>query len=258
MKRQFCYFCICNITLTRIVGPPGGNGYNGNGYHKNNNDRYNEGGNNYWNRPSMSRPDSFVDNYGGSGPNQPYSPHYPYNNNYNGRQRPRFSERMHSEPAYNNGAPNVYPQQGYQKSYDNVTAGSGSNSASDQWGNSTDPSSVNSSLDRLQQAQPPKTAPDSYGFNGFGPGPQNLQISTNNSQSAPPPPPHGASTAPGSQRIVFGTPAPAADPNNGGPVGGARGAPPPVARTTSKVLRKNTDASDTKRKNWFKKRFSKA
>ncbi|GAD99666.1 hypothetical protein TSTA_003950 [Paecilomyces variotii No. 5] len=203
-------------------GPAGGN----NGYN-----RYSEGGN-YWNRQSLSRPDSFVDNYGGAGANQPYSPHYPYNNHYGGRPRQRYSERMHSD--YGNGAPNVYPQQGYQRSYDNVTAGS-----------------VNSSMDRLQQAQQTKPAPDSFGFNGFGPGPQNLQISTSNNQSAPVPPPHGVPTGPVSRKAVPG--AVSTDPYNGGPVGGT-----PVNKATSKILRKNTDASDTKRKSWFKKRFSKS
>lgn len=154
---------------------------------------------------------------------------------------------MHSDNG--NGAPNVYPQQGYQRSYDNVTAGSGSNSASDQWGNSTDPSSVNSSMDRLQQAQQTKPAPDTFGFNGFGPGPQNLQISPSNNQSAPVPPPHGVPTGSGHRKPVPVS----TDPYNGGPVGGTQ-----VTKATSKILRKNTDASDTKRKSWFKKRFSKS
>ncbi|KAJ9315252.1 hypothetical protein DTO271D3_4419 [Paecilomyces variotii] len=219
-------------------GPTGGNGSN----------RYSEGGN-YWSRASMSRPDSVVDNYGGAGPNQPYSPHYPYSNHYGGRPRQRYSERMYSD--YGSGAPNVYAQQGYQRSYDNVTAGSGSNSASDQWGNSTDPSSVNSSMDRLQQAQQTKPAPDNYGLNGSGPGPQNFRMSLKENQSGPVPPPHGVSSGSGDQKAATG--AVSTDPNNGGPVGGT-----PVNRAASKLLRKNTDASDTKRKSWFKKRFSKS
>lgn len=65
---------------------------------------------------------------------------------------------------------NFYPNSTYQQSNDNFTAGSGS--ATDQWGNSTDPSSVNSSYDRLQQQQRYGQQQDPYSNNGAPPPPQ--------------------------------------------------------------------------------------
>lgn len=70
----------------------------------------------------------------------------------------------------------VYPVHGYQRSYDTVTSASGTGSNStEQWGNSTDPSSDNSSIERM----PPPPKPDlgeAYGFSGFG-GAPDLQSS---------------------------------------------------------------------------------
>ena len=101
-----------------------------------------------------SRLDSYVDGY-----NQPLPP-------IQGR---RFGPRTNSDPAlYGNNSQLVYPNQGYQQSYDTVTSASGTGShATDQWGNSTDPSSENSSIDRLQQVSKQDTG-EPYGFNGFG------------------------------------------------------------------------------------------
>ncbi|KAL4897699.1 hypothetical protein BDV59DRAFT_48681 [Aspergillus ambiguus] len=208
----------------------------------------------YYNgRGTYSRPDSYID--GGYPP--PPENYYPYNQ-MNGRPRPRHHPRMNSE-HYGNNAPyghaqngyaqngyaqNGYVQNGYHKSYENMTAASGSGSNTEPWGNSTDPSSVNSSIDQLQQQQrmDERSAADNFGFQGFGPGP-NL-----NSKAM-------ASGGAGSERIVLGnntstTPAT----NSGGPVGGA-------APTTRRQLRKTNnnapEAGDTKRKSWFKRRFSK-
>jgi len=68
----------------------------------------------------------------------------------------------------------VYPTHGPQPSYDTVT------SAEQPWGTSTDPSSINSSNDRIHDVQkqaqtgiPEDRVPtETYGFNGFGPQPQ--------------------------------------------------------------------------------------
>lgn len=152
---------------------------------------------------------------------------------------------------------NGYAQNGYHKSYENMTAASGSASNTEPWGNSTDPSSVNSSIDHLQQQQRMEERPvaDSFGFQGFGPGP-NL----NNGKAM-------ASGGAGPERIPIAlgnnnssvAPATAAS-NVGGPVGGGGAAP------TRRHLRKSTNVSnnvpdksagDTKRKSWFKRRFSK-
>ena len=116
----------------------------------------------YGRRMSSSRPESYVDGYAHQG--TPY--------------RPRFApSRMTSDSAgygLRHGPP-VYPSQSYHRSYDTVTSGSnGSHNSTEQWGNSTDPSSENSSVDRIQQPPPPPPPPkqpdlgEAYGFTGFG------------------------------------------------------------------------------------------
>lgn len=116
-----------------------------------------ENGGYYGHRMSIARPDSFIETYGAS--NQ-----YP-----NSR---RLSQRVNSDtalPSQNNS--HVYPY-GYQQ----PTEASGSSSANeshgtDQWGNLTDPSSENSSIDKVQQAPKPDLG-EIYGFSGFGGAPQ--------------------------------------------------------------------------------------
>lgn len=112
----------------------------------------------YNNRMSVGRPDSYIDSYGGS-PNQP------------GYSR-RISQRVNSDPVlYGTNSHGLYPAHGYHQSYDTVASGSGNESHNtDPWGNSTDPSSENSSIDRVQAPKPDPGEP--YGFNGFGGGPQ--------------------------------------------------------------------------------------
>ena len=118
----------------------------------------------YGNRGWNSRPESYADNFGNSQVGQ------------NGGNR-RFGARTHSDPAlYGSHANGVYPNHNYQQSYDTVTSlttASGSHSA-EPWSNSTNPSSENSSIDRVpphSQAQKPDLG-EVYGFNGFGAGPQ--------------------------------------------------------------------------------------
>lgn len=215
----------------------------------------------YPGRPNYSRPNSYIDNgngyYNGGGHSEGY---YPYNQN--GPRRPRQHARGYSEqPSYSNQqnayAQNGYAQNGYYKSSDNITVASpsGSGSTPDQWANSTNPSSINSSLDQFQQQQQiqqqqEQAMAESYGFQGFGAGPNiNDQAFMSNAAGKTP---YGQAPAP---------PPPAHDPNAGGPVGGA-----PLAAGRRHLQRKSvqqqsisSDAGDnsTKRKSWFKRTFSK-
>lgn len=110
----------------------------------------------------MSRPDSYYNNaMESSGPSNGYYPN-----------RARYP-RTASEPHYNNGQ-GVYPSPANQQSYETVTTASGSGS-SDPLGYATDPSSENSSMDRIPPPPPPqKDLAEAYGFNGFGGNPQYL------------------------------------------------------------------------------------
>ncbi|KAI9376311.1 hypothetical protein BJX61DRAFT_419597 [Aspergillus egyptiacus] len=223
--------------------------------------QYNDRGGYYSGRPNYSRPSSYVDNgngyySGGGGPSENY---YPYNQN--GGRRPRQNPRVYSDqPIYGNipnGYPNGHAQSGYYRSSDNVTTASpsGSGSTPDQWGNSTDPSSVSSSYDQQHQQHQQhqeKAIAERYGFQGFGPGP-NLDeqgFSSNAAGKAP------YSQAPASASA----PAPNPDPNMGGPVGGA----PLVAgrrnlqrKSLHQSVSSNASDNNTKRKSWFKRTFSK-
>lgn len=152
---------------------------------------------------------------------------------------------------------NAYAQQGYHTSYDNVTAASGSGSGNtDPYGNSTDPSSINSSFDQLQQQQQQFHHHQQQQDKGHG-GDYEYQEyeAPSNYYDAP-----ATQTSPPQRyRHVFGT-APAPDPNAGGPVGGTQAA----ALGNRRHLRKSTNASEvtdgkeSKRKSWFKRKFSKS
>lgn len=98
----------------------------------------------------MTRPDSYYENQGG-----PSNGYYP--------SRARYP-RTASEPQFNHGG-GIYPVPGNQQSYETVTTASGSGSSGEAHGYTTDPSSVNSSMDRIAPKQEPV---ESYGFNGFG------------------------------------------------------------------------------------------
>jgi hypothetical protein len=103
----------------------------------------------------MSRPDSYYDNQMQGPPNGgPSNGYYP--------SRARYP-RTASEPHFNHGN-GVYPVQGNQQSYETVTTASGSGSSGEPLGYATDPSSENSSMDRVAPKEPQET----YGFSGFG------------------------------------------------------------------------------------------
>lgn len=122
--------------------------------------------NSYYARPPPQRPDSYVDGRpnGMSRPGSYYQGYSADNNPNNGYQpnRARYP-RTASEPRFNN---TVYQGPGYQPSYETVASGSGS--SQDPAGYMTDPSSENSSVDRVT-ALPSKV--DNYSSspsNGYG------------------------------------------------------------------------------------------
>jgi hypothetical protein len=182
------------------------------------------------------------DSYYASGDSTPYNAAGPSNGYYPNRAR---YPRTASEPHFNNG---IYPGPGNQQSYETVTTASGS--GSDPIGYSTDPSSENSSMDRIAPQVPVKEPQETYGFNGFGTTPQfipqvngfNGQQSVNGMQRAPngyadqgPPPPRKLGKQSPNQPMKLG--------NTNGNTG-----PPPAQRP---------DVGE-KRKSWFGKRFSKS
>ena len=215
------------------------------------------------------RPESYYDNIN------------PPSASYNGTNNRRFGPRNHSDPTLygNNYSNNIhrgaYPSHGHQPSYETVGTASNGSHVTDPWGNSTDPSSENSSIDRAQPAA--KTEPsDNYGFSGFGNGPQfqgpileehglNLpsygqpgygqsQMLSSNANGYPyqgndvhphiPPhvPPHGAPISPPREKAPPRVPIKlgANDPSNR--KDNSRGA--------------KLDTEHDKRKSWIKKRFS--
>jgi hypothetical protein len=119
-------------------------------------------------RPNGFRPDSYVDNRGVNNGMSRADSYYdnnarPSNGYYPSRAR---YPRTASEPQFNSGA-GIYPVHGNQQSYETVTTASGSGSSGDPLGYSTDPSSDNSSLDRIQPPAPPEHN-YSIGLNGYG------------------------------------------------------------------------------------------
>ncbi|KAL3419024.1 hypothetical protein PVAG01_09245 [Phlyctema vagabunda] len=111
-------------------------------------------------RPNGNRPDSYYYNSAnpdGAGPSNGYYPN-----------RARYP-RTASEPHFN--ASGVYPPNGNQQSYETVTTASGSGGSSGEpAGYTTDPSSENSSVDRMA-AVPGREPAETYGI-GFGSTPQ--------------------------------------------------------------------------------------
>ena len=199
----------------------------------------------FGNRQSMmGRPDSYVDNY--NAPAQQNS------------GRNRFAQKNHSDPALY--GENAFPNHQYRESYDTATTGSGSHNT-DQWGNSTDPSSVNSSVDRL-----PRKQEDSYGFNGIGGGAEfNHPIMEEQRQGQPAYGENGYGRSPygsnayGSSNNALGGPPPPPPHKNGANSGSPApirlgGDPSNSAIYEAPAVR---PGQGDKRKSWFKRRFSK-
>ena len=213
-----------------------------------------DGGGYYGNRNSTVRPDSYIDNY---------APPPPMHH-VQGR---RFGPRVNSDPALSgqNSHPGggVYPSHAYQQSYDTVASSSGNGShATDQWGNSTDPSSENSSIDRIPQAPKPDIG-EAYGFNGFGGAPQfQGPILEEHGQGYPAygQPGYGQQQdAPGTSQQYSGNgsgppaPPPHLPPKDAAPRVPIKLGDSPRATGTTKAP---SDANSEKRKSWLKRRFS--
>lgn len=218
------------VSWARTESPAGGENTRGsyygessraNGYYSNRG--YHDQGGFYNGRGTYSRQESYASAYSSQAQDNGY---YPYNQG--GGQRPRRNPRMYSEQGiYNNGS-NGYAQHSYQRSYDNVAvaSGSGPGNNTDPWGTSTDPSSVNSSVDQFSQL---------LQFGQQGRNSQlnfNVNAPTNTSVNVP------------------------ADSNAGGPVGGT---PAGATATTHHQRQKSANIPDAgkKRKSWLRRKFSK-
>lgn len=188
-----------------------------------------------------------------------------------GQHGRRFGPRNHSDPTLygHHGHQGVYPSHGQQPSYDTVGTTSNQSHGTDQWGNSTDPSSENSSVDKFQPGVPKQDPGETYGFNGFGAGPQLQgpileemghdapsygqpgyglsQVATTNGfpyqgNDVPPAvPAHDTSMVP-PRNVASGAPIRLGTSSNGG----YNSVPPPVP------------SKQEKRKSWLGRRFSKS
>ena len=143
-----------------------------------------------------------------------------------------YGNRMPSDGARSNG---VYPQHGYQQSHDTV----GSDS-SGPWASNTDPSSENSSLDRIHANSKP--SPDGYGppTNSYGyqsgPIPEDGAYAPQNGYGRGA---GGPVQSPGERRPI--------------PLGNSGDIPAPPRSS----LPSNAKPAPEKRKSWLKRTFSK-
>ncbi len=149
----------------------------------------------------------------------------------------RYGNRMQSDSQIYTGQ-RPYPQHGYHQSHDTVQT-NGSDSTGP-WANSTDPSSENSSLDRVNAMNKPHGVADPYGQNGFhGPimeDPAAGAYGDYPQQGAPRDNYRRHNTAPGGRPMQL----------NGPPAPPAHGQLPSAAKQAPE-----------KRKSWLARRFSK-
>jgi hypothetical protein len=184
----------------------------------------------------------------------------PYYNQRGGREsyydnpRNRVGPRQHSDPTLSRYNPSntqgVYPTPTYGQSRDTVNTGGSTGSTSDQWNHSTDPSSENSSIDRIQgtaydQQQQAHREPiaeeGNYTYangqaSGYHPG-------YLDQHGPPPPPPKSGAAAP---RSVIRL-----SESAGMPMGGS---PMPLGASSGNTGR---PSAPPKRKSWLKRTFSK-
>lgn len=231
-----------NARRSSYFGGPNG-GAMGRGHAQ---DSYNGG------RPINFRPDSYIDNKGiNNGMSRPGS-YYdnntrPSNGYYPSRAR---YPRTASEPHFNGGT-GIYPAYGNQQSYETVTTTSVSGSSGDPLGYSTDPSSDNSSLDRVQPPSVPEHGNGGYGTHNY----QAANYAANGygvSQGKQPDMP----AAGGGYQFKIGAPPPLPrkDINQGLPrVPIKLGTSAGTATTNQQATR---PGAGEKRKSWFGKRFS--
>lgn len=191
-----------------------------------------QGGANYHSRSSSY--------FGGYDPNASNSGRYSQNGGYHGGRTPSYNDgsrpmrggygnRMNSDGG--RGGNGFYPQHGYHQSHDTV----GSDSTGP-WANSTDPSSENSSLDRINATSKP--SPDGYGYNNYSSGPI-----PEDGAYAPPRGYGGPVQSPGGERKPI-------------PLGNTTGESP-VAAPPRGDLPSTARPPPEKRKSWLKRTFSK-
>lgn len=236
-----------------------------------------ENGNNY-----SSRRSSFVGNDPAVNPRAPLSRtgrQSSYGGDYyQGAHRPAHPRYSHGPPARMYSETNLYPVHGYHDSYETVGTGESYGShTTEPSGNSTDPSSENSSIDRMQRAagkQP--SLHDAYEQPDAHPPPRSRQSPANVSPerrgypapaspfrqqgqgnaykpSGPSVPEHSAAGAP-RKVIQLG--------NAGAPDAAAAAPPAPPAHASLPQAQPPRPSAlqkqpSEKRKSWLKRRFSK-
>ncbi|ESZ98901.1 hypothetical protein SBOR_0759 [Sclerotinia borealis F-4128] len=190
-------------------------------------------------RPNgMTRPDSYYTTDNQGGPGNAYAPN-----------RSRYP-RTASEPQFNSG---VYTAPaGQQRSYETVTTASGSAISADAAEYSTDPSSLNSSVDGIHALpQPPKEPLETYGFHGFGNDPQYL------------PPGSGINEQNGMRRQPIGSlnqgpPPPTKDSVPRTPINlGLTSGNSLPQKSVIEISKSEAKPQPEKRKSWFGRRLSK-
>lgn len=167
---------------------------------------------------------------------------------------------MNSDPTlYGHNSQNTYPLPTYPQSYDTGGSVSANDShGTDQWGNSTDPSSENSSIDRVQPAQKPDLG-EVYGFNGFGGAPQfQGPILEEHGKDAPAygQPGYGQSPTAGAGQPYQGNGASTRSAPHGRAKENTPKAPIKLGNSTAAIL--SSSASTEKKKSWLRRRFSKS
>jgi len=204
----------------------------------------------YGSRGSLYRPDSVAEERGNGGMSRPGSYYDNLNGPSNGPSNGYYPTRARyprtaTEPVYNNGT-GVYPTHGHQQSYETVTTASGSGSSGEALGYSTDPSSENSSIDRIQPAEmnryngAPKPPMHNLNFHGYGPNTGEAPMMSGGypgQNGGPPPPPQKDAMSAPRVPIKLGS-------------SGADSGP-----TTYEPPR---PGGGEKRKSWFGKRFGKS
>ena len=158
---------------------------------------------------------------------------------------------------------------GFQQSYDTVTSSGTGSHGTDQWGNSTDPSSENSSIDKIQQGAKQDLG-EQYGFNGFGGAPAfQGPILEEHGQGAPEygRPGYGGrsvmASGPGIPYQGNNLPPPPPPPAHAKPREPVSRGPIKLGNSTSHTSNENQQDYSTpsvngeKRKSWLKRRFSK-
>ncbi|KAL8979537.1 MAG: hypothetical protein Q9177_006115 [Variospora cf. flavescens] len=238
------------LTLAKLEGSEGVNGHHKRtSFYQGQRPQHKIGSENisghYSNHLSTGRPDSYLDNYV---PNQP------------GYGR-RIRQRVNSDPTLSgSNSHGLYPAHVYHQSYDTAASGSGNESHNtDPWGNSTDPSSENSSIDRIQVPKPDPA--ETYGFNGYGGVPhfQGPILEENGANS----PAYGQIGYGQAKKTVMGSPTHSRNGFHPAPPShGTRDQAPPRAPirlgNPPATERPMPSAPGEKRKSWLKRRFSKS